>query len=80
MLDVENKGGKYHIVRFFSSGRSRQWVKAFVSEEFAVAWCSNEKTRKAGKWFDGFTTIEPNKGRVKYAGYEFNKISDLDYL
>ena len=78
---MENKRGRYNIVRFFSKqGRRAKLVKSGVNRDFAVAWCSHENTRKAGKWFDGFTDRIMDDKKPLFADYEYNKISDLDYL
>lgn len=44
----------YDIVRFYSDGR-KKLVMAKVTEEQKDTWCNDERTKKSGEWFDGFT-------------------------
>lgn len=45
---------KYDIIRFFEDGR-KKLVMANVEEKIKDEWVNSPKTKKAGKWFDGFT-------------------------
>jgi len=79
-MQIENKGGNITIMRYYrQEGRKNKVVKEGVDLAFAQAWCSHQKTRKAGVWFDGYTSSASTKTPL-YKHYEFNKISDLDYL
>lgn len=53
MKDTKN----YMIVRFYAeSGKKHKVIKKGLTEEEAREHCNDPKTRKAGEWFDGFTT------------------------
>jgi hypothetical protein len=44
----------YKIYRFFSNGRAKKLIKTVSSLEIAQLHCNDPKTRKEGKWFDGY--------------------------
>lgn len=46
----------YKIVRFYRDGRRPRTIKARVTLAEAQSHCSRPDTRKAGEWFDGYTT------------------------
>ena len=49
------------IIRFHESGRKKLIIANMPWKE-AQRWLESPKTRKAGKWFDGFTS----SGRINY--------------
>lgn len=46
----------YNIYRFYAADKASELIKSGVTLEEAQAHCSDPKTRKAGKWFDGYTS------------------------
>lgn len=43
------------IWRYYHSGKRSKLVHYCITKKEAIAWCNSKFTRKAGKWFDGFT-------------------------
>ena len=46
--------GNYSIIRYYIDGK-RRVVRKHVTLEEAQEHCRDEKTRKEGEWFDGYT-------------------------
>ena len=45
----------YKIIRFYKDHYRNRVIKRGLTLEEAQAHCSDPKTRKEGKWFDGYT-------------------------
>lgn len=46
-----------NIIRFYQDNRMPKLIFRGVTETQAKEWCRSEKTRKAGKWFGGFSSM-----------------------
>ena len=47
---------RYKIIRFYKNGRKKT-IKTVSSLEIAQLHCRDPKTRKEGKWFDGYDEV-----------------------
>ena len=45
----------YRIVRHYSDGRPSKVIKKNLSLKEAQEHCNDPRTKKEGKWFDGYT-------------------------
>lgn len=46
----------YDIYRFYAANKESKLIKSGVTLEEAQKHCSDPNTRKAGEWFDGYTS------------------------
>ena len=52
----ESEERVYRIYRYYrQEGKRAKLIKTGLTLEEAQSHCSDEKTRKAGVWFDGYT-------------------------
>lgn len=53
----------YKIIRFYAPGQDkrRRLIKRGLTLEEAQAHCRDPKTRKEGKWFDGYDEESPRR-------------------
>lgn len=61
LMSYTNTQERFAIYRYYAPGsngnfgKPRKFIQYVYSREEAEKWCSDPKTRKAGKWFEGFT-------------------------